>query len=307
MGVARSVVLPLTRRALPTALSTPAGLWLVNTLHRRLTLAGKRRFFHAFGEMEYPVAGGWRLDFAGRTILLPLRREFPLSWQAATAFHGWDSEVHAFYEQLVASSRPPRLVFDVGANYGSHAIRFLVHGIQVVACEPNPVCRAYFEAWCAANGVRPEIVTAAVGDRPGTAELAVPGEATYMGTIRADVKARWRDRADVTTTKVAMITLDGFTAQCGLVPDVVKIDVEGAELAVLRGARRVLAESRPLLVFEAWPQRGDRRAIFALLSDAGYRVQPVGTIVRAWPPFSCDEFVRSPAANFLGLPPAHAG
>ena len=57
MGVARSVVLPLTRRALPAALSTPAGLWLINTLHRRLTLAGKRRFFHAFGEMEHPVTG----------------------------------------------------------------------------------------------------------------------------------------------------------------------------------------------------------------------------------------------------------
>ena len=99
IGVARSVVLPLTRRALPAALSTPAGLWLINTLHRRLTLAGKRRFFHAFGEMEHPVTGGWILDFAGRTILLPLRREFALSWQAATAFHGWDPEVHAFYEQ----------------------------------------------------------------------------------------------------------------------------------------------------------------------------------------------------------------
>ena len=37
---------------------------------------------------------------------------------------------------------------------------------------------------------------------------------------------------------------------------------------------------------------------------AGYRVQPLGNVVRVWPPFSCDEFVRSPATNFLGLPPA---
>ena len=303
MGVARHVVLPLTRRALPRALSTPAGLWVVNAIHRRLTLAGKRRFFHAFGEIEHPVAGGWKLDFAGQTIVLPLRREFPRSWQAATAFHGWDPEVHAFYEQLVGSPRPPRLVFDVGANYGSHAIRFLVHGIRVVAFEPNPACRAYFEAWCASNGVTPEIVTAAVGDRPGTAELTVPDGATYMGTTSDDVKARWGGRDDVTTIKVAMVTLDAFTAQCGLVPDLVKIDVEGAELAVLRGGRRLLAETRPLVVFEAWPQGSDRRAIFSVLSDAGYRVQPLGIIVRAWPPFSCDEFVRSPAANFLGLPP----
>src|SRR2546425_2456534 len=128
MRVARSVVLPLTRRALPAALSTPAGLWLINTLHRRLTLAGKRRFFHAFGEMEHPVTGGWRLDFPGRTILLPLRREFALSWQAATAFHGRGPGVHAFYEQPVGSGRPPRPLFDGGPNYRSHASRVLVHG-----------------------------------------------------------------------------------------------------------------------------------------------------------------------------------
>src|SRR5207245_9920616 len=125
----------------------------------------------------------------------------------------------------------------------------------------HPAGRAYSEAWGAATRVTPEIVAAAVGDRPGTAELAVPGGATYMGTIDDAVKARWSGRADVTTTKVAMITLDAFTTQCDLVPDVVKIDVEGTELAVLRGARRLLTEARPLLVFVAWPPR-DRRAIF---------------------------------------------
>src|SRR5258705_10056382 len=89
MGVARSIVLPLTRRALPAALSRPAGLWLINTLHRRLTLAGKRRFFHAFGEMEHPVTGGWRLDFPRRTIPLPLPREVALSWQAGPPLYCW--------------------------------------------------------------------------------------------------------------------------------------------------------------------------------------------------------------------------
>src|SRR2546426_2796071 len=88
MRVARSVALPLTRRALPAALSTPAGLWLINTLHRRLTLAGKRRFFHAFGEMEHPVTRGWRLDFARRAVLLPLPRGVPLLWEGGPPFSG---------------------------------------------------------------------------------------------------------------------------------------------------------------------------------------------------------------------------
>src|SRR2546426_9542528 len=121
MGVARSVVVPLTRRALPAALSTPAGLWLINTLHRRLTLAGKRRFFHAFGEMEHPVTGGWRLDFAGRTIRLPLRREFALSWQAATAFPGRGPGGPGVYEPPPASGPPPPPPVAVRAAHGPHA------------------------------------------------------------------------------------------------------------------------------------------------------------------------------------------
>src|SRR2546425_7583640 len=107
MGVARSVVVPLTRRALPAALSTPAGLWLINTLHRRLTLAGKRRFFHAFGEMEHPVTGGWRLDFARRTILLPLPRGFALSGQGGPPVFGVGPEAPPLFANPGAPRPPP--------------------------------------------------------------------------------------------------------------------------------------------------------------------------------------------------------
>src|SRR2546427_5843583 len=107
MGVARSVVLPLTRRALPAALSTPAGLWLINTLHRRLTLAGKRRFFPAFGEMEHPVTRGWRLDFPRPAILLPLPREVPPSGEGATPVFCWGPEGPPVFQEPLGPRPPP--------------------------------------------------------------------------------------------------------------------------------------------------------------------------------------------------------
>jgi len=74
------------------------------------------------------------------------------------------------------------------------------------------------------------------------------------------------------STKAALIvpslSLDGS----GLpVPDVIKMDVEGAESAVLKGAQRVLREIRPV-VFVALHGQEQREACVATLRDAGYDI-----------------------------------
>lgn len=77
--------------------------------------------------------------------------------------------------------------------------------------------------------------------------------------------------------QVSSITLDRFVADSGIVPDVIKIDVEGAELLVLRGARQVLAQHRPSLllgVHPYWLPRSDStRDIFDLLESLGYEIK----------------------------------
>jgi FkbM family methyltransferase len=72
---------------------------------------------------------------------------------------------------------------------------------------------------------------------------------------------------------VEVSTLDAELA--GVTPTVIKIDVEGAELAVLEGGREVLAEARPLLIFEHVPATaalyGDAPdAVWSLLEELGY-------------------------------------
>src|SRR4029077_9130628 len=67
----------------------------------------------------------------------------------------------------------------------------------------------------------------------------------------------------------------------GFRPDLVKIDVEGYELAVLRGARGVLKESRPLVFLEIHPARiaelgGSVGELSDLLAELGYRICGLG-------------------------------
>src|SRR5262249_40284913 len=55
--------------------------------------------------------------------------------------------------------------------------------------------------------------------------------------------------------EAASVTLDQFCSERNITPDVIKIDVEGAEVRVLLGAGNVLARSRPVLLCEIHPQQ----------------------------------------------------
>jgi FkbM family methyltransferase len=284
-----------------TLVSNPAGLRLVNVMHRRLSPAWRQRFFYLCWDSTWRVSGRWTVDVAGRRIILPLARDFPDAWQAAIAFHGYDPELHALYEALLRAPRPPRVVFDVGAHYGLHTLRFLVHGARVLAFEPNPYCHRWLRAWCAANGVECELEPVALGDGAGSVVLAVPAGNTCMASVVPDVRARWRD-AVVDTVTVRQVALDDVVAERGLVPDLVKIDTEGAELAVLRGAVDLLRTAHPTLVFESWRASEARLALWNLLDKHGYAVAPVdGSVPR---PLTRDDFAGARVTNFLAeVPP----
>jgi FkbM family methyltransferase len=246
------------------------------------------------------VAGRWTVDVAGRHLVLPLSRDFADAWAAAIGFHGYDPEVHALYERLINGPRPPRVVFDVGANYGLHALRFLVHGARVLAFEPNPECHRWFRIWCAANNVACELEPVAVGERADRMVLAFPEGATYLGSTNPAVRARWAESV-VRTFVVDQVALDDIVAERHVVPDFVKIDTEGSEIAVLRGATELLRRAGPTLVFEAWHDVSTRRALWDILDKHGYAIAAVGDPCVA---LTRTEFLDARDTNFLAeVPP----
>jgi len=123
------------------------------------------------------------------------------------------------------------LVFDIGANHGDLTLLFTRCGARVVAVEPNPPLAAKLRARFPLH----EIIEAAVSDQPGRATLTL-GTESYYSTI----DNRWkpvvaeRGRLSDRTVDVACTTLDALIARMG-VPVFIKLDVEGHELAALRG------------------------------------------------------------------------
>jgi FkbM family methyltransferase len=194
--------------------------------------------------------------------------------------------------------------FDVGASYGLHSLKLLVHGVRVVSFEPNAACHDFFLESCRCNGVRPDIRGVAVGRAAGRAVLAVPGGRTYLGSTAPDVVERWGAGVPLAVEEVPAVTLDDVADADGLPPDVVKIDTEGSELAVLEGAEHVLERARPLVVLESWHASEPRVALFRLLNGRGYQLH---TLRFGRPPsraLSLGQFLAAPATNFVARPMA---
>ncbi len=134
------------------------------------------------------------------------------------------------------------VMLDVGANIGRMSIPRVILGDAVVAycAEPDPVNYACLVRNIRDNGlgglVLPDRV--AVGSATGTAQLQ---RRRFAGGHRV-IEAAPPEEAG--TTAVPVVSLDDWIARLGVHPDqisLVKVDVQGAELRVLRGAPHLLA------------------------------------------------------------------
>ena len=152
---------------------------------------------------------------------------------------------------LQALARPDAVLFDVGANIGLMAVPVLRHepGCRVVSFEPSANVLPFLQRTIAESSHRDRwtLVTKAVGAHPGrvTFSLSDPSNSLFDGI---------RPTQRVTTVRqmeVELTSVDETWRGLGS-PRVshIKIDVEGAELDVLRGARECLRAEHPAVLLE---------------------------------------------------------
>jgi FkbM family methyltransferase len=136
---------------------------------------------------------------------------------------------------------------DVGAHVGLYTVAAALDGTgRVLAFEPNPSARAQLEGNVALNGCgNVLVVPKAVGDAPGSALLHVPRTPDPSFSSLAPGRFDEGEPIDVEVT-----TVDAEVEAAELRPSVIKIDVEGGELAVVGGMQRTLERHRPVLLVE---------------------------------------------------------
>lgn len=156
---------------------------------------------------------------------------------------GYEPAVHEVLDDVIGEGM---IVLDIGAHVGIHALvaaRRVGPNGRVFAFEPAPRTAAILDRhirWNALEG-RVEPVRAVVSDAVGVTAFFVNG-ATMAASIHEGNLQTARETFAGPTEQItcATTTVDAFCADRAIRADVIKLDVEGAEVAVLRGATSTL-------------------------------------------------------------------
>lgn len=171
----------------------------------------------------------------------------------------YEEEVSFLMRKLV---RPGDAVLDIGANVGLHTVFLskLVDVGRVIAFEPVSEMADRLSANCAFNRVdNVTLVRAALGEETGEAtiqaNLGDPGMEGTNSMIASVHVANRPDRYEERTIPVKR--LDDIAGELGISEriDFVKIDTEGFEPMVIRGALETLRKTRPAMLIEAHSNR----------------------------------------------------
>ena len=185
-----------------------------------------------------------RLPAGGPTLTIDVGVDFV---DAMRAQGGW-YERHLM--RLLPKLLPPDgVALDIGANAGAIALSMahLVPDGQVIAFEAAPPNADRLEANVARAGMgNIHVERVALYDRHGELALSYLDEHTGGASVA--------DEIDAAAARIPAIPLDDWVATHRLARvDLVKIDVEGSEVRVLRGARETLTRFRPTLIVECNP------------------------------------------------------
>ena len=195
------------------------------------------------------------------------------------AYKRWaDRTERAALRDLV---RPGMQVLDIGANIGIYT-EFLADlvGPQGRVCAFEPEVRNVERLRKATRRLaQVSVVQAAVAERSGTIELFVTDDFNADHRTYASEPGR-------RTVEIKAVALDDYVAP-GQRVDFIKMDIQGAELSAVRGARRLLSRpDAPTLLFEYWPYGlhaagHEPRSLLAELESVGYRVSTIAAA--PWP------------------------
>lgn len=152
------------------------------------------------------------------------------------------------------------IALDVGAYSGLYAVAAAKEGKHAIAFEPRKNLVVLIKGNANLNGVLVEVRQIAVSDKDGTADLYWNPNAPLNATARFNPKPNQTHKETVHTVCLDSLSFPGRVG-------IIKVDVEGHEAEVLRGAQSLLRTNRPVLLIETMDHEYRKDAVKMALCD----------------------------------------
>lgn len=210
---------------------------------------------------------------------------------------GWDEHVLRAINSVL---KPSDVFYDVGANAGYMSLSVASRGLQnqIYAFEPLPELAAALAASARSNEFdNLTVVKGALADRDEGMEFFLPSHSIHASFVSREKSA-------------IRLWVEGFRLDTlierGLIPppNVIKIDVEGAEMQIFRGAEKTLAQYKPALIFEC--DENSLRfghspgKVLTFLNNIGYKNFSILEKDRT-SDIAVDKLPRAPFGDFMAL------
>jgi FkbM family methyltransferase len=198
----------------------------------------------------------------------------------------------------------PGTFVDVGANIGQTLLwlRSVDEQRPWIGFEPSPeACKAARRLIEINRFQNTTLIEAGLSDRAGSATLHAGGGTDSSATMRTP-----GPQQDVQTTVKLLNGADLADKELAQPVGILKVDVEGMELEVIRGLRAVIQRDRPLIIFETLPaanaeSRDRQQALASELKSQGYRLAHVGLDARLHE-VDAPQAADTSDCNFLAVP-----
>ena len=203
-----------------------------------------------------------------------IKVRFPAKW---SRYYPGDYEVenYSFLQQQVKTGMH---ILDIGAHIGLFSTcssQMAGPTGKIICFEPTPGTFSILKNTLRLNHCDNVIARqAAVSDKEGTATFYV----SQTAGCNSNSLVKNKSGNQLTAYDVQLVTIDSIVAEYNLLPSVIKIDAEGAELDVLKGGIKTFKDHKPVLILGLHPafitQKGDsQEAIWNLLSANEYQVR----------------------------------
>ena len=173
---------------------------------------------------------------------------------------------------MVSVLKMGQVLFDIGANVGFYTVlgsRLVGAKGKVLAFEPVARNLAYLYRHTVMNKLSNVTIVPAACSDSVSLELFATGENNATGHLAGE---RRDGGSGGSVSLVPTLSVDAVVQKMDVTPNVMKIDVEGAELAVLKGAKVTLREAKPA-IFLSTHSEALKTDCLAYLKECGYRVE----------------------------------